>query len=57
MKIGEAGYKQNRKQGKWYIWDDSVTKRFEMEFKHGKKTGTWFQWDENGELIKEQIFD
>jgi antitoxin component YwqK of YwqJK toxin-antitoxin module len=51
--VAEANYKNGKKHGDWFIWDDNGTMRFEMHYTNGEKTGLWKMFDENGNLVSE----
>ena len=50
VKIKYPHNKNDKKDGKWVIWDDAGNKRFEMYYKEGTKVGTWSMWDADGKL-------
>jgi antitoxin component YwqK of YwqJK toxin-antitoxin module len=56
VKIAEANYRHDKKDGIWRIWDDKAVLRYEMYYTNGDKTGTWRQWDETGKLINERSY-
>ncbi len=45
-----ASYVKDQKHGKWVVWDDAGTKRFEMYYDNGARVGTWKMWNASGEL-------
>lgn len=56
-KVGEASYKNGKKEGTWKVWDKEGNLVYEMHYKRGKRSGVWKMYDKNGECIKTVSFN
>jgi antitoxin component YwqK of YwqJK toxin-antitoxin module len=45
-----------QKHGKWLIWDDNGTLRYDMTYKNTERTGIWYIFDESGKLIASEDY-
>jgi antitoxin component YwqK of YwqJK toxin-antitoxin module len=56
VKVAEASYKNGKKDGKWFVWDDEGNLKYELCYKDGEKTGTWKSYNEMGVVINERDY-
>jgi len=45
-----------KKSGKWFVWDENGTLRYDMEYLNGDKKGTWIIYDEKGNLVSKKEY-
>ena len=55
-KIPLGKMKDGKKEGKWMVWNDNGTKKYEINYNNGLKNGLVIEWYDNGQKKSEETY-